>query len=94
MVEASESRFTYIGAMNWTYFNNPGFRPEFEPNISAIPDDVLILCGDSSSCLYDYFVTGDEYFAANTLNQEDRLLQTKNASAPGRETTSKCYNYF
>ena len=85
-VQTSESRFTYIGAMNWTYFNDPDFVPIFEPNITAsgIPEeDISLLCGESNSCVYDYVVTGDQYFAANTLNQEDSLLRTMNASAPG-----------
>ena len=89
-VEPSESRFTYIGAMNWTYFNNnPDFVPIFEPNITAsgIPeDDILLLCGESSACTYDYVVTGDQYFAANTLNQEDSLLRAMNASTPGMQS--------
>ena len=90
MITESESRFTYIGALNTTYFNDPSFAPIFEPNITAsdiTEEEVLAVCGDlSSPCSYDYIVTEDQYFAANTLNQEDSLESARKASEPGTYT--------
>ena len=73
--------------MNWTYFNHASFVPIFEPNITAssiTEEEVVAVCEDvTSPCSYDYIVTEDQYFAANTRNQEDSLLSTRAASAIG-----------
>ncbi len=85
-VAASESRFTYFGAQNWTYFNDLNYVPTFEPNVTesgVTEEEVDALCGTSAACRFDYILTEDQFFAADTLGQEQSLRAAADGSASG-----------
>ena len=89
-VAEEDSRFTYIAAQNWAFFNDLDYEPVYEPNVTdtdsgITDDDVTAVCGENSdACAFDYIVTEDAAFAASTLEQEDVLIASAAAAAPGK----------
>jgi hypothetical protein len=71
MISPEESLFEYDEGESYFTYCMPDFIPTFEvPNIEELPEDVVLTCGSSTACLFDYVATGSITLANQTRNNE------------------------
>ena len=84
-VTPSTSLFTYPVGKNYSDYNDPTFTPDFI-DLSALVaqnPNAADICGENQACLYDFFTTGDESFARETINLVIEQEQAQNDSQLG-----------
>ena len=78
-VTAADSLFTYPTGSSFADYNDLNFVPTFSDMNAAISPEAQALCGDVTSCLFDFMVTGDSSFAQETLNIVNEQQEMQNA---------------
>ncbi len=81
------SLFYYPPGKNYSDYNDPTFTPDFIDVSALVAQDpnAAVICGDNQACLYDYFTTGDESFARETIRLVIEQQQAQNDTRPGNQ---------
>jgi hypothetical protein len=75
LVSATETLFDY-GSKQYSDYNFPNFRPDFNFNLSLASSSAIQVCGTQWDCLYDYMTTGSAAIANQTKAVAEQFNQT------------------
>ena len=75
---ATESLFHYGPGKDFDYYYKPYFKPKLTmPSTFSMPQVAVDICGNSTSCLFDYQATGgDLNFTKETAQQNEEFEKT------------------